>query len=81
VAYSESRDVTRTRLYLETLEEILRTTPTVLVDDRVQNLVPFLPLNNLDRTMQRAPQPGAVQPQPLPGAPGALPGPAARVIR
>jgi membrane protease subunit HflK len=81
VAYSESRDVTRTRLYLETLEEILRETPTVLVDDRVQNLVPFLPLNNLDRTMQRAPQPGAVQPQPLPGAPGALPGPAARVIR
>jgi membrane protease subunit HflK len=80
-AYSQARDVTRTRLYLETLEEILRASPTVLVDDKVQNLVPFLPLNDLNRAMQRAQQPGASQPQPLPVAPGGLPGPAARAIR
>lgn len=77
-AYSQARDVTRTRLYLETMEEILRSSPTVLVDDKVQNLVPFLPLNELGRARQ-AQQTGTDRPQPLPPSPGGLPGPAARV--
>ena len=32
------------RLYLETMEEILRRNPKVIVDDRLQGLVPFLNL-------------------------------------
>ncbi|GIX10457.1 FtsH protease activity modulator HflK [Elioraea sp.] len=78
-AYSQARDVTRQRLYLETMEEILRSSPTVLVDDKVQNLVPFLPLNDLNRARQ-AVQPGSDRPQPLPSAPGGgLSAPSARI--
>jgi membrane protease subunit HflK len=67
-AYSQARDITRIRLYLETMEEVLRDNPKVVVDERVQNLVPFLPLGDLNRT----PQPGG--PVPTPGAPPALSG-------
>jgi membrane protease subunit HflK len=77
-AYSQARDVTRQRLYLETMEEILKSSPTVLVDDKVQNLVPFLPLNDLNRARQTQAT-GTDRPQPLPSSPGGLPGPAARV--
>jgi membrane protease subunit HflK len=43
-AYQQAQDVTIRRLYLETMEEILRRNPKVLVDDRLQGLVPFLNL-------------------------------------
>jgi membrane protease subunit HflK len=80
-AYSEARDVTRQRLYLETMEEILRQSPTVLVDDKVQNLVPFLPLNDLNRAPRSAEgQPGGTdRPLPLPMSPGGSGGAGARV--
>ena len=58
-AYSKARDITRLRLYLETMEEVLRDNPKVIVDDRVQNLVPFLPLGELNRPAQPAPTPGS----------------------
>ncbi|WP_144186352.1 FtsH protease activity modulator HflK [Elioraea rosea] len=53
-AYSEARDITRLRLYLETMEEVLRQSPTIVVDDKVQNVVPFLPLNELNRGARQA---------------------------
>jgi membrane protease subunit HflK len=37
------------RIYLETMEEILRRNPKVIIDDRVQGLVPFLQLNEQNR--------------------------------
>ncbi|WP_207540829.1 FtsH protease activity modulator HflK [Sabulicella rubraurantiaca] len=43
-AYSQAQDVTVRRLYLETMEDILRRNNMILVDDRLQGLVPFLPL-------------------------------------
>ncbi|WP_375293312.1 FtsH protease activity modulator HflK [Siccirubricoccus sp. G192] len=43
-AYQQAQDITMRRLYLETMEEILRRNPKVLVDDRLQGLVPFLNL-------------------------------------
>ncbi|MBX6376793.1 MAG: FtsH protease activity modulator HflK, partial [Acetobacteraceae bacterium] len=43
-AYQAAQDVTVRRMYLETMEEILRRNPTMLVDDRLQGIVPFLPL-------------------------------------
>lgn len=43
-AYSQAQDVTLRRIYLETMEEILKRNNMVLVDDRLQGLVPFLPL-------------------------------------
>lgn len=46
--YRRAPAVTRTRLYLETLEEILpRMEGTVIVDDKLQNLVPLLGLPGL----------------------------------
>ncbi len=82
-AYDQAREVTRLRLYLETMEDILRISPTVVVDERVQNLVPFLPLGDLTRAAppaQQRPATGIDRPLPPPSGPAASPGgPAARV--
>lgn len=70
-AYQAAQDVTLRRMYLETMEEILRRNPKVLVDDRLQGVVPFLPLGEIGRpaaapTQRPQPQP-QVQTQPQPG--------------
>lgn len=56
-AYQQAKDVTLQRLYLETMEEVLRRNAKIIVDDRLQGLVPFLNLGE----------------QPRPAAPGARP--------
>jgi membrane protease subunit HflK len=43
-AYSQAQDVTTRRIYLETMEEILRRSNMILVDDRLQGVVPLLQL-------------------------------------
>jgi membrane protease subunit HflK len=43
-AYAVAKDVTLQRLYIETMQEILSNTPSVIVDDRLQGIVPFLQL-------------------------------------
>ncbi|HYF07181.1 MAG TPA: FtsH protease activity modulator HflK [Acetobacteraceae bacterium] len=80
-AYQSAQDVTVRRLYLETMEEILRRNPTIVVDDRLQGLVPFLQLGDTPAqagasgTQARPPAPPPVaaipttRPPPLP-APG-----------
>jgi membrane protease subunit HflK len=51
--YLNAPEVTRKRLYLETMEQILGTVPKILLDETVaggdggQGVVPFLPLNEL----------------------------------
>jgi membrane protease subunit HflK len=62
-AYEQAQDVTLRRLYLETMEEILRRNPKVIVDDRLQGLVPFLNLGDQPR-----PAPGQQRPGLPPGA-------------
>ena len=75
-AYRLAQDVTLRRMYLETMEEILRRNPKVVIDERVQGLVPFLQLNDQNRPatgtgQSRQPGPAAVAPA-LPGVrPGA----------
>ncbi|WP_347403208.1 FtsH protease activity modulator HflK [Limobrevibacterium gyesilva] len=65
-AYEVAKDVTMQRLYIETMQDILTHTPTVIVDDKLKGVVPFLPLNDLGRT----PAPRPAQPaQPNPPAP------------
>ncbi|MDB5411903.1 MAG: hflK [Rubritepida sp.] len=44
-AYKQAQDITVRRIYLETMEEILKRNSMTLVDDRLQGLVPFLPLS------------------------------------
>jgi membrane protease subunit HflK len=60
-AYSAAKDVTLRRLYIETMQEILSKTPSIVLDDRLQGIVPYLPL-------------GGAPPAPLPTAPAPRPG-------
>jgi len=54
--YSQARDVTQQRIYLETMEEILRRTNKVIIDQPQggQGVVPYLPLPELQRRAQPA---------------------------
>jgi modulator of FtsH protease HflK len=72
--YRKGKDVTRERLYLETIERVLATVHKVVLDGPVgNNLLPHLPINELTRgaAQQSQPQPAtapapAAQPQPQP---------------
>jgi membrane protease subunit HflK len=51
-AYRQAEDVTKQRLYLETMEQILRGVNKIVIDQALaggQGVVPFLPLNELQR--------------------------------
>ena len=62
------------RLYIETMEEILRRNPTVIVDDRLQGLVPFLNLGDRPRAPAAGAAPGRAA---AAGPPPAVPQPPA----
>jgi membrane protease subunit HflK len=60
-SYDLAKDVTMKRLYLETMQDILSSTPSVIVDDRLQGVVPYLPLTGADTGgASRSPAPPAV---------------------
>ncbi len=44
-AYQQAKDVTLQRIYIETMQDILTHSPSLVVDDKLKGLVPFLPLN------------------------------------
>jgi membrane protease subunit HflK len=70
-AYQSAQDVTVRRLYLETMEDILRRNPMVIVDDRLQGVVPFLPLGDAGgaaRPLQGGSNLPTARPAPLPPA-------------
>jgi membrane protease subunit HflK len=52
--YQQAKDVTLRRMYIETMQDILTRSPTLVVDDKLKGLVPFLPLS--------LPAPGAPRP-------------------
>jgi membrane protease subunit HflK len=72
-AYELARDVTTRRMYLETMEEIFRRNPKVIVDDRLQGVVPFLQLG--ETSGARQPPAAAPQQRPAPLPPGAAAAP------
>ncbi len=43
-AYSQAKDVTLRRLYIDTMQDVLAHTPTIVVDDKVRGILPMLPL-------------------------------------
>jgi membrane protease subunit HflK len=49
-AYRSSPDITRRRMYLETLQEILSSTDKVIMEGGAQNPLPYLPLPDLRRS-------------------------------
>ena len=65
-AYRAAKDVTLRRMYLETMQDILTHSPTMVVDDNLKGLVPFLPLNLPDRATPaptQGPPPASSQPK------------------
>ena len=44
-AYAQAKDVTLQRLYIETMQEILKQSPSTIVDDRLKGIVPYLPID------------------------------------
>jgi modulator of FtsH protease HflK len=69
-AYRASKDVTTQRLYLETMEQVLKNTKKVIVDraSSSSGVVPYLPLPGL-QSGPAAPRPAApAQPAPAQGA-------------
>jgi membrane protease subunit HflK len=62
VEYSKAPAVTRERMYIETLEDILRTSTKVLVDTEGGNNVLYLPLDQLVRPRS---SPASAEPAPL----------------
>ena len=44
-AYQASKDVTLQRIYIETMQEVLAHSPSVIVDDKLTGIVPYLPLS------------------------------------
>jgi membrane protease subunit HflK len=67
-AYEAAKDVTMQRLYIETMQEILSKTPTVVVDAGVQGVVPYLPLGEPGRPVAPPAQSGSAPPGPIPPA-------------
>jgi len=68
-SYKASQDVTARRLYIETLESVLKNTKKILIDKNASQsgVVPYLPLLGLSAP---APSPSAAPPpQPAPAAP------------
>jgi membrane protease subunit HflK len=46
--YTQAKDVTRKRLYLETMEEVMSGMNKMIIDDKAgKGVVPYLPLNEL----------------------------------
>ncbi|MGB4108069.1 MAG: FtsH protease activity modulator HflK [Alphaproteobacteria bacterium] len=60
-AYLGGKDVTKERIYIETMEEVLMNAQKIILDkDSGSGVVPYLPLNELNRTSVRAaPKPEA----------------------
>ncbi len=46
-AYKENPEVARRRMYLETIQEVMRTSDKVIMDSSIGGTVPYLPLNEL----------------------------------
>jgi membrane protease subunit HflK len=57
-AYRAAKDVTLTRMYLETMESVMSHSPSVIVDGNLKGLVPFL---SLSPPVKGAAAPGAGQ--------------------
>ncbi|NQW09321.1 MAG: FtsH protease activity modulator HflK [Alphaproteobacteria bacterium] len=58
-AYSQSKDVTTRRIYLETMEEVLRSVNKVIIDDNGSGsgVVPYLPLPEIQKRLGASNEP------------------------
>ena len=50
IQYAQAKDITKKRMYLETMEKILRDKSKVIISDKIsKSTVPYLPLNELNK--------------------------------
>jgi membrane protease subunit HflK len=45
-----NKDVTRERIYIETIEEVFANIEKIIIDEDGKSVVPYLPLKELGRT-------------------------------
>jgi len=55
-AYAQAKDVTLKRLYIETMQDVLSHADVTVVDDKLRNLLPVLPLGGNGRAPAEAPR-------------------------
>lgn len=63
-AHRQSQDVTERRLYLETMEEVLKNTPKIVIDSNAkggQGVLPYLPLPEIKRQQPAQPATGGAR--------------------
>ena len=60
-AYLENPEVTRRRMYLETMQKVLSDTDKVILDKNTGGVIPYLPLNELRRSSGPSSQQGESQ--------------------
>ncbi len=54
-AYQSGKDVTKERMYIETMEQVLQNAQKIIMDEQAgKGVVPYLPLNELNRTAPAA---------------------------
>jgi membrane protease subunit HflK len=56
--YANAPDVTRRRIFLETMEAVLKSSNKIILDDQQSGVVPYLPLNEIMRNQPAQPQGG-----------------------
>ena len=59
-AYNAAKSITLQRMYIETMQDIMARSGTVILDDKMRGLLPFLPLNDLPKP-SAAPAPAPTQ--------------------
>lgn len=61
--YSKAKDVTRSRMYLDTMQQVLSGTDKIVIDGDGGGVVPYLPLTELNKRARQAPnnQPNSSQ--------------------
>ncbi|MDF2096106.1 FtsH protease activity modulator HflK [Aquibaculum arenosum] len=55
-AYQQDPEIATRRMYLETMQEVMSGTNKVILGNGTEGIVPYLPLNELQRRMPTAPQ-------------------------
>ena len=45
-AYDQAKDITLTRIYIETLQDVLGHARVTVLDDKLKGVLPLLPLGN-----------------------------------
>jgi membrane protease subunit HflK len=67
-AYQTAKSVTLQRMYVDTMQDVLSRSPTVILDDKTRGVLPFLPLNDLP--LPRPTPPGGSTGSPAGGSAG-----------